>query len=79
MLMVCHPPASRFQWCLLAAPLLAGNDLTTMSNQTLAILTAPELIEVNQDSLVVQVRHKGADWFQLLIERKISDALGLTM
>ena len=41
-------------WCMLAAPLLAGNDLTSMSNETLAILTAPELIAVNQDPLVIQ-------------------------
>ena len=42
-------------WCMLAAPLLAGNDLTKMSNQTLQILTAPELVAVNQDPLVNQV------------------------
>ena len=41
-------------WCMLAAPLLAGNDLTKMSDQTLAILTAPELIALNQDALVHQ-------------------------
>ena len=39
-------------WCMLAAPLLAGNDLTTMSKHTLDTLTAPELIAVNQDALV---------------------------
>jgi alpha-galactosidase len=41
-------------WALLAAPLLAGNDLTTMSQETLAILTNPEVIAVDQDSLGVQ-------------------------
>jgi alpha-galactosidase len=41
-------------WCLLAAPLLAGNDLTKMSPETLAILTSPEVVAVDQDPLGVQ-------------------------
>jgi alpha-galactosidase len=36
-------------WCILAAPLIAGNDLTAMSLQTLAILTNEEVIAVDQD------------------------------
>ncbi|EDQ89811.1 uncharacterized protein MONBRDRAFT_7758 [Monosiga brevicollis MX1] len=36
-------------WCIASAPLLAGTDLIHASNTTLAILTAPELIAVNQD------------------------------
>jgi len=43
-------------WCLLAAPLLAGNDLTTMMPQTLAILTNPEVIAVDQDPAGIQGR-----------------------
>jgi alpha-galactosidase len=38
-------------WCLLAAPLLAGNDLTRMTPETLEILTNPEVIAVDQDLL----------------------------
>jgi alpha-galactosidase len=41
-------------WCILAAPLLAGNDLTHMSAETLEILTNHELIAVDQDALGVQ-------------------------
>jgi alpha-galactosidase len=41
-------------WCLLAAPLMAGNDLTKMTPETLAILTNPELIAVDQDPAGVQ-------------------------
>jgi alpha-galactosidase len=41
-------------WCLLAAPLIASNDLTTMSPATQAILTNPEVIAVNQDSAGIQ-------------------------
>ena len=36
-------------WCIASAPLLAGNDIVHASNETLRILTAAELIEVNQD------------------------------
>jgi alpha-galactosidase len=37
-------------WCMLAAPLLAGNDLARMKPDTLAILTNPEVIAIDQDS-----------------------------
>ncbi len=43
-------------WCLLAAPLMAGNDLATMTPQTLAILTNPEVIDVDQDPAGIQGR-----------------------
>jgi len=38
-------------WCLLAAPLMAGNDLRTMSVETRDILTNREVIAVDQDPL----------------------------
>jgi alpha-galactosidase len=41
-------------WCMLAAPLIAGNDLRTISNDVKSILTAKELIAINQDSLGIQ-------------------------
>jgi alpha-galactosidase len=41
-------------WCLLAAPLITGNDLTQMTPQTLAILTNPEVIAIDQDPLGVE-------------------------
>jgi alpha-galactosidase len=43
-------------WCLLAAPLMAGNDLRTMTAETKAILTNAEAIGVDQDSLGEQGR-----------------------
>jgi hypothetical protein len=36
-------------WCILAAPLMGGNDLRSMSDATKRILLAPEVIAVNQD------------------------------
>ena len=41
-------------WALLAAPLLAGNDLSAMSAMTKETLTNPEVIAVNQDPLGIQ-------------------------
>jgi alpha-galactosidase len=41
-------------WAMLAAPLIAGNDLRNMSAETKAILTNKEVIAVNQDSLGIQ-------------------------
>ena len=41
-------------WAMLAAPLLAGNDVRTMSDQTRAILTNRDVIAIDQDPLAVQ-------------------------
>ena len=41
-------------WCMLAAPLIAGNDISKMSKETVEILTNKEAIAVNQDSLGIQ-------------------------
>ena len=43
-------------WAILAAPLMAGNDVRVMSDATRAILTAPEVIAVDQDPLGRQGR-----------------------
>ncbi len=41
-------------WCISKAPLLIGCDVSKMSAATLATLTNPEVIAVNQDKLGVQ-------------------------
>lgn len=38
-------------WCILAAPLIAGNDVRKMSPEVTAILTDKEAIAIDQDSL----------------------------
>jgi len=43
-------------WCMMCSPLLAGNDLSNMSEETLGILTNEEVIALNQDPLVYQAR-----------------------
>ncbi|GIF96075.1 alpha-galactosidase [Catellatospora citrea] len=49
-------------WAIMASPLIAGNDLRSMSTATQAILKNANLIAVNQDSLgqqATQVSHDG--------------------
>jgi alpha-galactosidase len=41
-------------WCMMAAPLIAGNDLRGMSKETIFTLTNKEAIAIDQDSLGVQ-------------------------
>ncbi len=41
-------------WCMIAAPLIAGNDIKTMSQQTHDILTNSDAIDINQDALGIQ-------------------------
>ncbi len=41
-------------WCIQAAPLIAGNDLRTMNQETKEILINSELIAVDQDPLGIQ-------------------------
>ena len=41
-------------WAMLAAPLLAGNDVRSMDDRTRAILTNRDVIAVDQDPLVLQ-------------------------
>jgi alpha-galactosidase len=41
-------------WCMMAAPLMAGNDVKDMTKATNEILTNREVIAIDQDSLGVQ-------------------------
>jgi len=43
-------------WCMLNSPLLAGNDLRHMTQQTIDILTNKEVIALNQDKGFVQAK-----------------------
>jgi alpha-galactosidase len=38
-------------WAMFSSPLMAGNDVRNMSKETIAILTNPEVISVDQDKL----------------------------
>lgn len=41
-------------WCMLAAPLIAGNDIRTMSKEIKEILINKEAVAINQDVLGIQ-------------------------
>jgi alpha-galactosidase len=43
-------------WCMMASPLMAGNDLRKMTSSTIQILTNREAIGINQDPLGIQGR-----------------------
>ncbi|WP_309236654.1 ricin-type beta-trefoil lectin domain protein [Micromonospora sp. S-DT3-3-22] len=43
-------------WAMMAAPLIAGNDITTMSADVRDVLTNPDVLAVNQDSAGRQAR-----------------------
>lgn len=58
-------------WCMMAAPLMAGNDVIKMSKETLAIFTNKDAIVIDQDKLGVQgFRYSNKDslqvWFKPL-------------
>ncbi len=50
-------------WALLSAPMIAANDLRTMNQETLSILTNREVIDINQDRLGKQAKriHKDGE------------------
>lgn len=58
-------------WAMIAAPLIAGNDLRKMSASTKAILTDKDVIAINQDKAGIQgFKHTAKDsletWFKPL-------------
>lgn len=58
-------------WCMMAAPLMAGNDLTKMSDTTIRILTNKDAIAIDQDKMGWQgFRYSNVDslqvWFKPL-------------
>jgi alpha-galactosidase len=56
-------------WCLMAAPLIAGNDLRTMRKETVEILANREVIAVDQDSLGIQgYRHDTKDSLEVWVK-----------
>ena len=41
-------------WCMMAAPLILGNDITNMTPETLATITNRDVIAIDQDPLGIQ-------------------------
>jgi len=60
-------------WSLLAAPLLAGNDLRSATPETLAILTNREVIAIDQDSLGKQATRISKNGDQEVWAKSLAD------
>ena len=59
-------------WCMMAAPLILGNDITDMTPETLATITNKEVIAIDQDPLGIQGLRLKIDgdiqyWFKPLV------------
>ena len=80
-------------WAVLAAPLIAGNDLRKMSNDVAQVLTNKEVIAINQDSMGVQGFRlnikdsvetwlkplKGGDWAVAFLNRNKTKPVEINM
>ena len=60
-------------WAMLAAPLMAGNDLRNMSTATNHILTNREVIAVDQDALGQQAKRVAKDGDQEVWSKQLVD------
>ena len=63
-------------WCIMAAPLIAGNDIRTMSAETKSILCNTEAIAVDQDPAGIQGRIIRDDGDQELWMKSLGSANG---
>jgi alpha-galactosidase len=65
-------------WCMLAAPLISGNDLRKMSPQTTAILTNKEAIAVDQDSLGIECfKYYSFDGMEIFVKALKDNSLAI--
>lgn len=74
-------------WCMMAAPLILGNDIRTMSRETMDIILNKEMIAVDQDALGIQgLRYRvesgieywlkplsNGDWAFCILNRTLTD------
>lgn len=63
-------------WAISGAPLLAGNDLTTMTSQTASILKNPEVVAVDQDPRGLQGVKVAEDTTGLQVYGKVLSGSG---
>jgi len=61
-------------WCMLAAPLIAGNDLRKMSKETKEILTNKEVIAIDQDNAGMEgYKYKSEDSLEIYVKPLSND------
>ena len=65
-------------WCMLAAPLMAGNDLRKMSAETASILTNKEVIALDQDPLGIEAfRYYAFDGIEMWVKPLLGNDLAV--
>lgn len=65
-------------WCMMAAPLMIGNDIRNMNDDIKRILTNKELIKLNQDILGKQgFRVKKTEDYDILLKPLYNNELGV--
>src|SRR6188768_3556333 len=60
-------------WAIMAAPLIAGNDLRNMTVATQTILKNPRLIAINQDTLALQGVQVAGDSNQRVLAKRLAN------
>ena len=65
-------------WCMLAAPLIAGNDIRSMSPETSGILNNKEVIAIDQDALGIQgFKQEAKDSLEIWLKPLVNDQWAL--
>src|SRR6185503_16818316 len=60
-------------WAIMAAPLIAGNDLRNASSATLTILRNQNLIAIDQDTLGLQAAQVSNDGTRRILAKRLSN------
>jgi alpha-galactosidase len=60
-------------WAMMASPLIAGNDIRSMSSATQTILKNANLIAIDQDSLAVQATQVSNDGSRRVLAKKLAN------
>ena len=63
-------------WCIMSSPLLIGCDLRTIPASTVAIITNPEVIAINQDKLGLQAELVSRTGKQFVLAKQIEEDQG---
>jgi alpha-galactosidase len=66
-------------WAMLAAPLLAGNDLSKMTDETKSILMNRDVIAIDQDALGIQGTRDGALGPEEVWSKPLKDGLAIAL
>ena len=65
-------------WCMLAAPLISGNDLRHTPKETLAILTDKDIIALDQDTLGIEAfKYSAKEGVEIWFKPLARDAWGM--